>query len=86
MSVITARVAAARERTSWLALVAAWLLPGLMLLAPLAFLPDIGDNFDLPKLLLLRLGLAVAPLALAAGAPLDLALLRSGIVRPRWPS
>src|SRR5688572_22733453 len=55
----------------------AWLLPGMAVLVPLAVSPALVDSFELAKLAMLRLGLAVALVVLALGAPLDLAVVRT---------
>jgi hypothetical protein len=55
-----------------------WLLPVVAAIAPLAFLPGLGDTFELPKLAVLTVGLAVALVALAGARGFDLGTLRSG--------
>ena len=66
------------ERGAWRSWIATWLLPALAVLVPLTCSPALGD-FELPKLFVLKAGLALALLAFAAGAVLD-----SGI--PRAPA
>ena len=54
-----------------------WTLPALALLVPLACAPGLGDPFDLPKLVLLEIGLALALLTLAGRTVADLSILRT---------
>ena len=67
------------EHSTWPARGAAWVLAGLAAFVPLAFSPDLGDSFELPKLVLLKVGLAVILLMLAAGssAAVDLSIART---------
>lgn len=69
-------------RRSAAALAERWLLPALLVLAALACSPELGDSFELPKLAVLKLGLAVALLALLLGARLagDVARGAAGLV------
>src|SRR2546421_4651781 len=54
-----------------------WLLPALAVLVPLACLPELGNNFELPKLVLLRVGLGITLLGLATGAVAGLGFPRA---------
>ena len=57
----------------------AWPLTVLAALVPLAFSPDLGDSFELPKLVLLKVGLAMMLLMLAArsSAAVDVSIART---------
>src|SRR5439155_24978576 len=56
--------------------VSTWLLPGVALVVPLACWPALVDSFDLPKLFLLKVGLAVALLTLASRDVIDAGVFR----------
>src|SRR5205823_15035342 len=50
-------------------------LPALVLVVPLACSPALVDPFDLPKLFLLKLGLAAVLLTIATGRTVEIGLL-----------
>ena len=54
-----------------------WMLPVLGALVPLACSPALVDSFPLPKLVVLKVGLALALLTLAVGARVDPGVLRA---------
>src|SRR5687768_9662928 len=64
------------RQTSQIDRFASWILPALAVAVPLAFSTWLLDTFELPKLFVLKVGVAVALLALALGASFDQSIFR----------